>query len=134
MLHVHLSLFCFVDESRVMHRLRVRVAQDFHATGRDSRSGEHRPAKLAARQYDTRYAPDHFRGFILIHQFKERRRIRQPWVSLWPALENMPVKALLVPAIERFAAEMGRDIHAPANDFAAFDGYIDVAATLISRH
>ena len=46
----------------------------------------------------------------------------------------MPVETFFVPGVEGLAAEVRRDIHAPANDLAAFDRDVDLTAALVAGH
>jgi len=46
----------------------------------------------------------------------------------------MAIESIPVPAIERLAAKMGRDVHTSANDFATLDRDIDFRSALISCH
>ena len=73
--HVHLALFRLLNKSGIFHCSSVGVAKSFHPIRRRPRTGDHWTTEVSAGENDTRQLAPHFGSLVLIHQFKERRRI-----------------------------------------------------------
>ena len=70
--------------------------------------------------------------FVLVHQFENRRRLRQARVAFAAGLKEMAHKVGLAPGVIGLAAEEGFDGKSAAVNFAAFDAEIDVGAAGIA--